>query len=144
MDPPVEAVICPSVPICGAYGPCATAVHRAAGPELARHIRSTVLPPIGGRVQVGRAVVTPSFEFPGVRAIVHAVGPTVQFSEADQRHLLREAYESAFRVLEDAPGGPVRSAAAASISTGGNGMSPEVGAPIAMAVARDAVCLGKL
>uniref|UniRef100_A0A7S2F1X8 Macro domain-containing protein n=1 Tax=Alexandrium andersonii TaxID=327968 RepID=A0A7S2F1X8_9DINO len=140
----VDAIVCPAVPSCGPYGPCAVAVHRAAGPALDTYLQTTALPAVGGRVRVGQAIATPSFELEGVHTIVHAVGPTWQFDEEDQRRLLRQAYESACRALEASPAGPVRCAATASISTGGNGMSPEVAAPIALAVLRDAVCFGSL
>jgi len=143
-DDRVDAVVCPSVPTCGPYGPCAVAVHRAAGPALEAFLQSHALPAVGGRVRVGQAIVTPAFEFPGVRAIVHAVGPTWQFEAEAQRVLLRQAYESAFRALRCEPDGPARCVATASISTGGNGMSVEVAAPIALAACRDAVCFGGL
>mmetsp|Transcript_8564 Transcript_8564/g.24044 ORF Transcript_8564/g.24044 Transcript_8564/m.24044 type:complete len:317 (+) Transcript_8564:64-1014(+) len=140
----VDAIICPAVPSCGPYGPCAVAVHRAAGPELDEFLQNTALPVVGGRVPVGQAISTPAFGVEGVSVIVHAVGPTWQFEEEAQRRLLRQAYDSACRELASCPSGPVRSVATASISTGGNGMLPEVAAPIALAVLRDAVCFGGL
>lgn len=144
VDRKVDAIVCPAVPSCGPYGPCAVAVHRAAGPALDTYLQTSALPAVGGRVRVGQAIATPSFALEGVHTIVHAVGPTWQFEEEAQRRLLRQAYESACQAMEVSPAGAVRCAATASISTGGNGMSADVAAPIALATLRDAVCFGSL
>lgn len=138
----VDAIVCPSVPSCGPYGPCARAVHRIAGPKLLEYVQTEVLPPLGGHLDVGQAIVAPPFGFPGIRAIVHVVGPTIE--TPNRRERLRDAYCSALGVLGSCPGGPLCHAATASISTGGNGISPREAAPIAMAAIRDAVCKGSL
>jgi len=73
------------------------------------------------------------------------VGPTNRIpSKEIQKTTLRKTYDSAFEALEKVPGGPARRVAVASISTGGNGVSEFIAAPVAMAALRDAVCLGKL
>lgn len=138
----VEAIVCPSVPNCGPYGPCARAVHHVAGPELWKHLQTDLLPAIGGSLQVGQAIMAPPFEFQGIRAIVHVVGPTL--ATLDRRERLRDAYCSALRVLRDSPNEPVSHVAIASISTGGNGIPPPEAAPIALAAIRDAIRFGGL
>jgi len=138
----VEAIVCPSVPNCGPYGPCARAVHRMAGPELWKHLQTELLPTIGGSLDVGQAIMAPPFDFQGIRAIVHVVGPTL--ATPNRRDRLRDAYCSALRALRDAPDESFSHAAIASISTGGNGIAPQEAAPIAMAALRDAVRFGGL
>jgi len=138
----VEAIVCPSVPNCGPYGPCARAVHYIAGPELWKHLQTQLLPAIGGSLDVGQAIMAPPFDFENIRAIVHVVGPTLETPNRKAR--LQEAYSSAFRLLRDATHESFSHAAIASISTGGNGISPREAAPIAMAAIRDAVRLGGL
>jgi len=136
----VDAIVCPAVPNCGPYGPCARAVHHIAGDELWEHIQDVLLRPIGGRLGVGQALVSPAFDFPDIRAIVHVVGPTREY--ANKRELLHDAYCTALKALEEFPGGPLRRAAIASISTGGNGIAEREAAPIAMAAIRDAIRRG--
>jgi len=87
------------------------AIFRAAGrAELARACAA-----IGG-CPTGQAVETPSFGIATAKVIVHAVGPIyAQYAPDEARTLLRQAYESAFRVAADAG---CRSIAFPAISTG--------------------------
>lgn len=66
------------------------AVHRAAGPELARSLRQYPLCPTGD------AVVTPGFQLP-CRWVIHAVGPVWRGGSRREAELLQAAYLNALR-----------------------------------------------
>src|SRR6476661_3194910 len=85
------------------------AIHRAAGPELARASRPLApCPP-------GSAVITAGFEL-RARYVIHAVGPIWVDGTRGEPALLRSAYESSFELAKAKP--DIRSIAFPSISTG--------------------------
>ena len=103
------------------------AIHRAAGPELARAAtRFAPCPP-------GHAVLTPGFRL-GAAYVIHTVGPIGRGGKDGEPALLRRAYESSFRVARDEPA--IRSIAFPAISTGAYMFPKDRAAEIALDVMR--------
>jgi O-acetyl-ADP-ribose deacetylase (regulator of RNase III) len=103
------------------------AIHRAAGPELARSSMSLAPCPAGS------AVITPGFRL-GARYVIHAVGPIWGGGTRGEADLLRSAYSRSFELAiaqED-----VRSIAFPAISTGVYGFPKPLAATIALEVMR--------
>jgi O-acetyl-ADP-ribose deacetylase (regulator of RNase III) len=99
------------------------AIHRAAGPELAR--AAGALAPCA----TGRAVMTPGFRL-RARFVIHAVGPVWQGGGKDEAALLRQAYETAFALARGDRA--IRSIAFPAISTGIYGFPKDRAASIAL------------
>lgn len=123
----VEAIVnaanerlAPGGGVCGA-------IHRAAGPELARACAA-----IGG-CATGDAVATPGFAL-RARWVIHAVGPVWQGGGAGEDGLLASAYR---RALEVAAAKGVESLAFPAISTGVYGFPAERAAAIAVRTVAD-------
>jgi O-acetyl-ADP-ribose deacetylase (regulator of RNase III) len=93
--------LAPGGGVCGA-------IHRAAGPELARACAA-----LGG-CRTGDACITPGFHLKA-RYVIHAVGPRWQGGHAGEAALLAAAYRSALRCAAERG---VRSVAFPAISTG--------------------------
>ena len=103
------------------------AIHRAAGPELARAATAFApLPP-------GEAVITAGFALPA-RWVVHTVGPVWWGGSSGEEAVLRRAYERSFAVARAQ--GDVRSIAFPAISTGAYRFPKRLAAEIAIAVMR--------
>ena len=102
------------------------AIHRAAGPELARVAGAL------GPIRAGEAVITPGFR---LRAafVIHAVGPIWRGGDAGEEETLRRAYARCFALARDSA---VRSIAFPAISTGVYGFPKALAAPIAVEVMR--------
>jgi O-acetyl-ADP-ribose deacetylase len=101
------------------------AIHRAAGPELAKAAtRLAPCPP-------GHAVLTPGFRL-RARYVIHTVGPIWAGGTAGEPDVLRAAYESSFEVARSAPA--IRSIAFPAISTGVYMFPKELAAEIAVEV----------
>lgn len=107
------------------------AVHRAAGPELLRFIRS-----LGG-CPTGSAVISPAFalERGGVKAVIHAVGPVWRGGGHGEADLLAGAYR---RSVELAAEHGLASVAFPAISTGVYGYPVDRAAPVALAALEEA------
>lgn len=105
------------------------AVHRAAGPELLRAIRT-----IGG-TPTGTAVITPAFglEKQGVRHVIHAVGPVWRGGGHGEAELLAGAYRVS---LELAHAAGCRSVSLPAISTGVYGYPLDAAAAVAVKTVR--------
>lgn len=123
----VEAVVnaanerlAPGGGVCGA-------IHRAAGPELAKACAKI------GHCATGDAVITPGF---GLKAlwVIHAVGPVWHGGGAGEDEKLASAYR---RSLELALDHELESVAFPAISTGIYGFPPERAAGIAVATVAD-------
>jgi O-acetyl-ADP-ribose deacetylase (regulator of RNase III) len=99
------------------------AIHRRAGPELARAAMAL------GPCPVGDAVLTPGFGLPA-RYVIHAVGPVWWGGDRGEEALLAHTYDRAFAVAY-AHGG-IRSIAIPAISTGAYGFPKRAAATIAM------------
>lgn len=93
--------LAPGGGVCGA-------IHRAAGPELARACRA-----LGG-CPTGSAKATPGFALPAAH-VIHAVGPIWQGGDRGEAALLRSAYTTALQVAAELG---CRSIAFPAISTG--------------------------
>jgi O-acetyl-ADP-ribose deacetylase (regulator of RNase III)/acylphosphatase len=101
------------------------AIHRAAGPELARAGR------LLGPCRTGQAKVTPAFRLgPPVKFVIHAVGPVWQGGGHGEAELLASCYR---RSLEAADQAGARSVAFPAISTGIYGYPPAQAAKVAVA-----------
>jgi O-acetyl-ADP-ribose deacetylase len=101
------------------------AIHRAAGPELAR--AGALLAPC----KAGDAKATPAFGLgPAVKAVIHAVGPVWRGGGNGEAELLASCYR---RSLEVAGELGVASIAFPAISTGIYGYPPAQAARIAVA-----------
>lgn len=85
------------------------AIHRAAGPELARAATAY------GSCPAGSAVITPGFGLPA-RFVIHAVGPVWRGGDRGEPELLRSAYARCFELAREE--GSIRSIAFPAISTG--------------------------
>ena len=103
------------------------AIHRAAGPELAR--AATRFAPL----PAGKAVLTPGFRLKA-RFVIHTVGPIWEGGDDGEADVLRSAYESSFEVARGEPS--IRSIAFPAISTGIYGYPKEPAARIALHVMR--------
>jgi O-acetyl-ADP-ribose deacetylase len=99
------------------------AIHRAAGPELAR--ASLALAPCAP----GDAVITPAFGL-GARYVIHAVGPKWMGGTQGEPELLRSTYDRSFAVA--LAQGDIASIAFPAISTGVYGFPKPLAAEIAM------------
>jgi len=103
------------------------AIHRAAGPELARAAMALAPCP------TGEAVITAGFRLPA-RFVVHTVGPVWWEGDRDEPALLRRAYERSFAVASAEPS--IRSIAFPAISTGVYRFPKPLAARIAVDVMR--------
>jgi O-acetyl-ADP-ribose deacetylase (regulator of RNase III) len=104
------------------------AIHRAAGPELARAATRLGPCPPGG------AVITPGFQLPA-RFVVHAVGPIWHGGDRGEPETLRSAYLRCFELAREE--GSIRSIAFPAISTGVYEFPKDRAARIAVEVMRD-------
>jgi len=111
--------LAPGGGVCGA-------IHRAAGPGLARECAG-----LGG-CPVGEARITGGHALPAAR-VIHAVGPVWQGGGSGERELLASAYRSS---LELAEANGVRSIAFPAISTGVFGFPADQAAGIAVSTIR--------
>jgi O-acetyl-ADP-ribose deacetylase (regulator of RNase III) len=102
------------------------AIHRAAGPELARACAAI------GHCPTGEARITPGFRLPA-RFVIHAVGPVWQGGGEAEAELLASAYRSALRLAEEHG---LRSIAFPAISTGIYGYPLEQATDVAVRAVR--------
>ena len=103
------------------------AIHRAAGPDLARVAGAL------GPCPSGDAIITPGF---GLRAryVIHAVGPIWTDGDHGEPALLKRAYERSFTLARSKP--DIKSIAFPAISTGVYAFPKGLAAPIAVGVMR--------
>ena len=117
--------LAPGGGVCGA-------IHRAAGPELARACGAL------GRCPTGDARLTPGFALPA-RHVIHAVGPVWRGGGAGEADLLASAYRASLRVASQHG---LRTVAFPAISTGLYGYPLELATAIAVATVREALAAG--
>ncbi len=117
-----NAALAPGGGVCGA-------IHRAAGPELAKECAA-----LGG-CPTGEARITKGYRLPA-RHVIHTVGPVWQGGDAGEPELLARCYRNSL-ALAAAHG--LRSIAFPAISTGVYGFPK--GAAAAIAVAETRRCL---
>ncbi len=84
------------------------AIHRAAGPQLLEECRT-----LGG-CETGHAKITKGYQLPA-KWIIHTVGPVWNGGNRGEKKLLRECYQSCFKLIEKHD---IRTVAFPSISTG--------------------------
>lgn len=103
------------------------AIHRVAGPELARACEK-----LGG-CPTGEARITPGFQLPA-RYVIHAVGPVWQGGTKNEDELLASCYRNSVRLADEHE---LRSISFCSISTGAYGFPLSRAAKIAMDTLHD-------
>lgn len=114
--------LAPGGGVCGA-------IHRAAGPELARACAKVAPCP------TGEARITPGFALPA-RHVIHAVGPVWRGGTEGEAELLASAYRAALALAE---GEALRSIAFPAISTGIYGYPLRGATRVAVAAVRAAL-----
>jgi O-acetyl-ADP-ribose deacetylase len=114
--------LAPGGGVCGA-------IHRAAGPELARACGLVAPCP------TGEARLTPGFRLPA-KFVIHAVGPVWRGGTAGEPVLLSAAYDSAMRLAAEHD---LRSIAFPAISTGVYGYPVDLATRIAVTAVRAAL-----
>lgn len=112
--------LAPGGGVCGA-------IHRSAGPELARACLQI------GRCPTGEARITPGFRLPA-RFVIHAVGPVWHGGTSGEPALLASAYRGALRL---AKAHELESIAFPAISTGIYGYPLEPATIVALATVRE-------
>ncbi len=114
--------LAPGGGVCGA-------IHRAAGPELARACAA-----LGG-CPTGEARITPGFRLPA-KWVIHAVGPRWGGGRSGEADLLAGAYRNALRLASEHG---LRSIAFPAISTGIYGYPLVEATNVAVATVREAL-----
>lgn len=117
--------LAPGGGVCGA-------IHRAAGPDLARACEHI------GPCPTGEARLTPGFELPA-KFVIHAVGPVWRGGGAREAELLGSAYHAAIRLAAKYG---LRSIAFPAISTGIYGYPLGPATEVAVAAVRSALEVG--
>ena len=125
----VDAIVNAANEQLAAGGGVCGAIHRAAGPELARACARLAPCP------TGEARLTPGFALPA-RFVIHAVGPVWRGGSSGEAELLAAAYRAS---LDLARAEGLRSIAFPAISTGIYGYPLEAATAIAVATVRAAV-----
>jgi O-acetyl-ADP-ribose deacetylase len=125
-QPDVDAIVNAANAQLRSGGGVAGAIHRAAGPGLARECRP--LAPI----RPGEAVITGGHNLPNAH-VIHCLGP-VYGVDAPADRLLAECYRNALRLAEDHG---IRSIAFPAISTGAFGYPMVAAARVALATVLD-------
>ena len=105
------------------------AIHRAAGPELARACAALAPCPAGS------ARITPGFRLPA-RFVIHAVGPVWRGGTFGEPALLASAYRTSIHLARD---NGLRSIAFPAIGTGIFGYPLDAATKIAVAAVREAL-----
>ena len=101
------------------------AIHKAAGPELLEECRKTP------HLPTGQAVLTRGYRLPA-KYVIHTVGPVWHGGGIGEAEMLRDAYQSAFKLAWQH--GDIRSIAFPAISTGVYGYPKREAADIALEV----------
>ncbi len=117
--------LAPGGGVCGA-------IHRAAGPELARACAG-----LGG-CPAGEARLTPGFRLPA-RFVIHAVGPVWRGGGEGEAELLASAYAASMRLASEHG---LRSVGFPAISTGIYGYPRTAATEIAVTAVRAALAAG--
>jgi O-acetyl-ADP-ribose deacetylase len=101
------------------------AIHRAAGPRLARAGAAI------GPCDPGDAMATPAFDLdPPVRHIIHTVGPIWEGGQFGEAETLASCYRRSLQVADELS---ARTVAVPAIATGNYGFPPDLAARIAIA-----------
>jgi O-acetyl-ADP-ribose deacetylase (regulator of RNase III) len=122
----VDAIVNAANPELAPGGGVCGAIHRAAGPELARACARV------GPCPTGQARLTPGFRLPA-RFVIHAVGPVWHGGQAGEADLLASAYRA---VIDIARSEKLGSIAFPAISTGIYGYPMKAATGIAVSTVR--------
>jgi O-acetyl-ADP-ribose deacetylase (regulator of RNase III) len=117
--------LAPGGGVCGA-------IHRAAGPELARACAAV------GPCPTGEARLTPGFRLPA-RFVLHAVGPVWHGGTAGEPELLAGAYRATLRLAREHG---LQSIAFPAISTGIYGYPLDLATAVALETVRSELAAG--
>jgi len=128
----VDAIVNAANEQLAAGGGVCGAIHRAAGPELARACTAQAPCP------TGEARITPGFRLPA-RFVIHAVGPVWRGGNAGEAELLASAYRAALGLANDHA---LRSVAFPAISTGIYGYPLQPATDVAVATIRGELTAG--
>ena len=128
----VDAIVNAANEQLAAGGGVCGAIHRAAGPELARACAPLAPCP------TGQARLTPGFRLPA-RFVIHAVGPVWRGGNAGEAELLGRAYRAALGLAKDHA---FRSIAFPAISTGIYGYPLQPATDVAVAAVREELAGG--
>jgi O-acetyl-ADP-ribose deacetylase (regulator of RNase III) len=128
----VDAIVNAANEQLAAGGGVCGAIHRAAGPELAR--ACALLAPC----PTGEARLTPGFRLPA-RFVLHAVGPVWHGGNSGEAQLLARAYRAALGIAKDHA---LRSVAFPAISTGIYGYPLQPATDVAVAAVREELKAG--
>lgn len=118
----VDAIVNAANPQLAPGGGVCGAIHRAAGPELAKACREM------GHCPTGQARITPGFELPA-RFVIHAVGPVWRGGGQGEADLLASAYRTSIALAQD---NALQSIAFPAISCGIYGYPAEEAARVAV------------
>jgi O-acetyl-ADP-ribose deacetylase (regulator of RNase III) len=118
----VDAIVNAANQILAPGGGVCGAIHRAAGPELAKVCAS-----LGG-CETGEAKITPGFRLPA-RYVIHTVGPVWGGGERGEDRLLAACYRNSLTLAADHG---LATIAFPAISTGTFGFPPDRAARIAL------------
>ncbi|MCC6901260.1 MAG: macro domain-containing protein [Polyangiaceae bacterium] len=108
------------------------AIHRAAGPELAKALIELKRDLPGGVLETGGAVITPGFLLPA-KWVIHCVGPIFEREGDSSAKLLARCYAKALELCRRRE---LESIAFPSISTGVYGYPVNLAAPVALEAVR--------
>ncbi len=112
--------LAPGAGVCGA-------IHRAAGPELAKACARI------GRCPTGEARLTPGFDLPA-RYVIHTVGPVWHGGDRGEPELLAACYRNSLRLAAE---NDIQTIAFPALSTGIFGYPIEAAAKVAVATTRE-------
>jgi O-acetyl-ADP-ribose deacetylase (regulator of RNase III) len=125
----VDAIVNAANPTLAGGGGVDGAIHRAAGPALARAAVASA------PLATGHAIMTPGFGL-AARQVIHTVGPVWSGGNADEANLLASCYERSLALAGQAG---LRSIAFPAISTGVYGYPKDRAAEIAVTTVRAAI-----
>ncbi|MGE0454729.1 MAG: O-acetyl-ADP-ribose deacetylase [Vicinamibacteria bacterium] len=111
------------------------AIHRAGGPRILEECRAVRAARGGAPLPAGQAVITSAGELPS-RFVIHGVGPVWHGGERGEPETLASCYRACLALAEQHG---LESIAFPSISTGAYGYPIGQAAPLALAVAADAL-----
>lgn len=138
---PVDVIVNAANPVLRGGGGVDGAIHRAAGPELARYMAENE--PLG--CHTGQACISPAFDLEqiGVRYIVHTVGPDCRLYTNTMLacQLLELCYENSILLAQSVG---ARTVAFPAISAGVYGMPINVCARIAVGIVYEYIQAGEL